>query len=535
MNDLSPFDELTHWLDQWERRRFWSEALIWLPRGMLAVLVAAAVIAALSRFRPVFHNREVALITLGMALLGFIISLLALLFRKRSLLDRARFFDSHLRLQERVSTSVEIHAGRLPTLPSLATEQLADATRVAAEVDVQQRIPLRPHWPDLAMILLAGLLLFLAITLPNSFSAVLVEQQAVAESIADQVTALQALEQHIQEESSLADADRQELLAPIESALQELNTGELAREEAVAVLSQTEAELRELSESNDAESLTRALDAAGQSLAQNLATQALSQALADGDLAQASSALNQLADRLAGLSAGESSHLAQDLAQAAAALQGVNPALAGELAEATQALQSGEVEAAQQALREAAAAMQQRAVEQAAAAQAQSAAEQLQTSREQVASAGASVNEAATAEGQSATGESSGQGQGSQGRDGGQGSAQGQGAFTEEGQGAGGPGPGGGHAESVYVPDYADLSAEAGVEIELPAECIANPEDCGALLNERPTEFSDEQSLVPYDQVFGDYRNAAIEALESDYVPLGLKGFVRDYFSLLEP
>jgi hypothetical protein len=218
------------------------------------------------------------------------------------------------------------------------------------------------------MILLAGLLLFLAITLPNSFSAVLVEQQAVAESIADQVTALQALEQHIQEESSLADADRQELLAPIESALQELNTGELAREEAVAVLSQTEAELRELSESNDAESLTRALDAAGQSLAQNLATQALSQALADGDLAQASSALNQLADRLAGLSAGESSHLAQDLAQAAAALQGVNPALAGELAEATQALQSGEVEAAQQALREAAAAMQQRAVEQAAAA-----------------------------------------------------------------------------------------------------------------------------------------------------------------------
>ena len=83
--------------------------------------------------------------------------------------------------------------------------------------------------------------------------------------------------------------------------------------------------------------------------------------------------------------------------------------------------------------------------------------------------------------------------------------------------------------------EYADLSAEPGVEIELPAECLANPENCGALVSESPTEFSDEQSLVPYDQVFGDYRNAAYEALQGDYIPLGMKIFVRDYFSSLEP
>ena len=71
--------------------------------------------------------------------------------------------------------------------------------------------------------------------------------------------------------------------------------------------------------------------------------------------------------------------------------------------------------------------------------------------------------------------------------------------------------------------------------IELPAECLANPAACGALLSETNTEFGDEQSLVPYDQVYGDYRDAAYEALADDYVPLGYREFIRDYFSSLEP
>jgi hypothetical protein len=106
---------------------------------------------------------------------------------------------------------------------------------------------------------------------------------------------------------------------------------------------------------------------------------------------------------------------------------------------------------------------------------------------------------------------------------------------SELGQGAGGPGPGGGHSETVYVPGPVDLSAEGGAEIELPAECIVAPENCGSLINESATDFGDEQSLVPYETVFGDYRDAAFEALEGDYVPLGMKSVVRDYFSLLEP
>ncbi len=43
------------------------------------------------------------------------------------------------------------------------------------------------------------------------------------------------------------------------------------------------------------------------------------------------------------------------------------------------------------------------------------------------------------------------------------------------------------------------------------------------------------QSLVPYADVFGDYRGAANRALDSGYVPLGLRDVVREYFTSLEP
>jgi hypothetical protein len=40
---------------------------------------------------------------------------------------------------------------------------------------------------------------------------------------------------------------------------------------------------------------------------------------------------------------------------------------------------------------------------------------------------------------------------------------------------------------------------------------------------------------VPYNEVFSDYSEAANRALDQDYIPLGLRDVVRDYFSSLEP
>ena len=40
---------------------------------------------------------------------------------------------------------------------------------------------------------------------------------------------------------------------------------------------------------------------------------------------------------------------------------------------------------------------------------------------------------------------------------------------------------------------------------------------------------------VPYRDVYSEYADEAGAALEGSYIPLGVKQYVRDYFSSLEP
>jgi len=43
------------------------------------------------------------------------------------------------------------------------------------------------------------------------------------------------------------------------------------------------------------------------------------------------------------------------------------------------------------------------------------------------------------------------------------------------------------------------------------------------------------QSTVPYTDVYGSYAQVAGAALDSDYIPLGYKSYIRDYFASLDP
>ena len=62
------------------------------------------------------------------------------------------------------------------------------------------------------------------------------------------------------------------------------------------------------------------------------------------------------------------------------------------------------------------------------------------------------------------------------------------------------------------------------------------PDDSNAPVREGDfSENPNGQVTVPYNQVFSDYADAANHALDSDYVPLGLRDVVRDYFTSLEP
>lgn len=547
---MDDFTRLVQLLKRWHGRSRVRDALIWLPRGVLAGLLVAVVVATVARLRPFLDNTEVGYVALGLGLAGLLISAIVFLMQRSTLTQQARFADRQFGLKERVSTAVEIHEGRLTVPDTLAEQQLADTLAAIRPVDARRELPLRLIRRDWLVLGTAVALIIAAVLLPNPQTAELLKRRAVTQAIEEQIEALEALQEEIQQNPELTEEQQEELLEPVENALQQLEAGNLSQEEAVAVLSEAEADLKELSSSLSTEDLRRRLEEAGQPLSDNAASQSLGQSLQNGDLAQAGAAAAQLADDLPTLTEEELAQLAQDLAETAAALQDVDSELSQQLAEAAQALQSGDVAAAQQALREASGTLQQRAQEGAASAQAADAAGQLNEGRQEVAQAGGEGQSGQGQQGEGQQGQSGEQGQGQgqgqgqngqgQGENSGSGDGQGQGqnsggAQTDQGVGTGGPGPGGGHAENVFVPDLVDLSGEAGVDIELPAECIANPANCGGLLSETPTEFTEQGSTVPYTQVFGDYRNAAYEALSDDHIPLGMKGYVRDYFSSLEP
>ncbi|MBA2255336.1 MAG: hypothetical protein H0W07_09505, partial [Chloroflexi bacterium] len=46
---------------------------------------------------------------------------------------------------------------------------------------------------------------------------------------------------------------------------------------------------------------------------------------------------------------------------------------------------------------------------------------------------------------------------------------------------------------------------------------------------------TNNNAIVPYSNVFQDFQDFAITSLDRSYVPLGVKDYVKDYFSSLDP
>lgn len=103
-------------------------------------------------------------------------------------------------------------------------------------------------------------------------------------------------------------------------------------------------------------------------------------------------------------------------------------------------------------------------------------------------------------------------------------------------------GPQSGEAQTDNDPDgegvgqYDPIFAPRRVGGQGENEIVLEPDSSNVPVQEG--EFNQNpsgQSLVPYNEVFSDYSDAANRALDQDYIPLGLRDVVRDYFSSLEP
>lgn len=532
----SPISDLRFYLRRWGLWLRLTESLTWGPWGAAVGLGVGLLLALASRLWPLLMARWLAGLAGLLVLVGWLVGWLAGWLRSRSLSRLARVFDCRFGLAERLTTAVEISTGRLRATAAMAQAQLTDTLDAAARVDVRAMLPLRASRRALLVFGVLAVALALSLWLPNPQEDTLLQRVAVRDVIEEQIEELEAVREEMAQVEGLTEAEREMLLQALEEAIAALRNPQLvgSPEEAIAALSEAEQSLAELQDPGAA-AVQDGLERAAEGMADSELTREIAEALASGDYQAAAQALDSFSGTKGeSLTREEELELARELAEAAASLaestfplEGGLRGVAEQLAQAAEAIERGDIAEAREAIRGAAQQMgeagarveRQEAVEGALA--------ELQEGREQIAN-GRSLSAASGAgqlPGQSGTGGPMAQGGGQQGgQPGGQQAGSGQQTQPGHSEDAGTGAP----YDEVYVPYRFD---EEGGGVDVGREGGE-----GVPVGDAPLPALESGTAsVPYREVYAEYAAQAGVALEGSYIPLGMKQYVRDYFSSLEP
>lgn len=577
-------------VQRWDRRYRLQQILKWLPRVIAPFLLLGLILALYSRFRLGVSDQTVLSLT-GVGLLAGItlLSAIVMLWR-RSILDNAQRFDRDFGLQERISTAIELLEGRIRSTDDLIEHQLEDAYHHANAIPVREHLPFKPDRREWIAVALLALSLALLLAFTGPVLAGNPSEQAQEAAIAEAEEDLKDIIEDVTADPTLTEEQRQQLLEELQSDLETLQDENITPEEAFATLSDAQARLQEEADALQQESQVQqeALSEAGSALNQGLGQPA------NANPSAASAAIDQMQQNLesAEMTQAEMDEYADALEQAAEAIEQTNPALAEALRDAAEALRQGDTAAAQEALERAQELAQEagEGAEQTAQSGEQlgEAAQQAGQAADQIAQAGqqgqpgqsgqpGSPQSGQTGQ-QGQSGQTGEQGNGSQGQQGGQSgqgnqtspngnpannagqNSSGQGAGqsgSQSGAGASGAGDGEGDPrgdtrgggerdpnetsgnnnpdgtgereyEEIYAPEF--IGGDGSTDIQL------NADPSGAPLQEGNfSENPSGTSVIPYNEVFGEYADSANRALDQDYIPLGMRDVIRDYFSSLDP
>ncbi len=580
-----PRATLTTLLQRWERRQRWQRTWMGLPRSLLPGLALGLALLLWSRLR--FGTPAEGFLP-AMALLagsGLMLLLARIWLPPRPTLALARKFEQDFGLSERLSTALELMEGRIHSSAELTPLQIADAGNRARDVDVTRQMPLRSDrraWATLALLLLAiGLVTRLpAPSVPTD------EQEVAQEAAIDEAAAaVERISEEVASDTALPAELRQQLQRELERSQALLGQEALSPEEAFAALSESAEQFEQqalaLEESirQQMQALANAQQAGGEQL-----EAALRQLENAGSLPPGDDVAGRLEQAAASLEA-SNPELAQAIREALQALrdsQMMNASNAAGLARqmlAQQQRQLARGQESQQRLRAASDQLRDSASQIAQRSQAQPLVSQ-ERMQEQAGSgaqpqagdmamqgqpqesdagqrgenpeagslpgsntqAGEGEDAQAGSQGGQPGGQQTGQGQNTSEQDrpglGGQaGDAPGGAGMEESFAGVQGAPPGQGNnpdglGQREFAPVYAPrrIGTSQGPELYLEND----PGDSPLMEGDFAPNPSGE-ALVPWNEIYGDYLDAASRALESDYIPLGLRDVVHDYFSALEP
>lgn len=476
------------------RHKLMAERFLkWFIYGETAAGILCLAVVVLSKFWT-----EIPVLPLCgvFVLLGLLIALMAAFFlRKVTEKETAETADA-LGGAERMITTMELLGkGTQNPVEEMA---VADGFAKAKETDFAKLY--RMHLPVKVLRVLA---LVVVLTIGAGFMPVRRDKDAEVYANAQ----LERIEQVKAEETPVLSKEEKKVFLEAAKALEkDLKTAKTkkAAEEAVREAQQNMKQLEKESVSKDLKELA-------ETLKQEENTAALSEALEQGDEASISQAMEQLLQKMAAMDKGQAASLAQQLAEAAENISDE------ELQEALKALEEALENGADPS--EASEALKNALLSQA---QVNSA---LRSSLQKL---NRNVGQKSLAKKVEGEGESTGgEGQGAEGE--GTGGQTGSGGSGTAGVGNGGQGRGFGHTE----PEKIYTRSAAGKD-GYDAQLKGTDSDEGQTTITEHRTMGQAGTSVPYDTVYGQYRNEAMETLENSSVPYGMRELVSDYFATLE-
>ncbi|MEJ2485062.1 MAG: hypothetical protein P8Y68_04945 [Anaerolineales bacterium] len=478
----------------------------------------------------------------------WIFSIVINIFRiPKSSLSIAWRVDQELNLKERFSSSIEFSGypqSPNPTFDIFIPQQKEETLQTLKSAPKNSAFRLKLYPKHLIATTIISVIVIILTVLPNPMTDIIKQQEAIAAAAEAQAEKIDELREEILQGDLLSEEEKEDLINQLESLAAKLrdNQGDLA--EAMADLSKVEAEL--LKQLNPQLNFKQAaLNSMSQQLS-NLAKENQNDDALNSDFQKN---IEDILSQLSEMDEANLENLSQSLQKMAAlAAQAGEPNLAETLSSLSQSVLSQDSEASQENGEKVAAALNQFENKISNQENIEKILSQLQKSRLALSQSSSASN----------SGQPSSQGnQNGQNDDPGQGQNPGSGQNPSQGNpGAGGgtkantlPGfTGSGQANDPNGQGQGSLIGDLEDQIYVPWDRLQGDNDPLSISGQdtgqgqmdvkeqnSPLPGINSFSLIPYTKVYRSYLNTAYDTIENSYIPVGLKEYIMEYFSSLEP
>ena len=503
--------------------------------GAVVALVCSILAAILSRFIPIYAvYSKAALGVLGASLIAIVYGA----FKTPKNRQVALKVDK-LGLQERTLTAVDL----IGEQSTFATLEKQDALKHLKAINFKKAMPIRPNRKYLLLCALLITTLTASAFLPNPMAEKARELNQLKQEIAKQQKKVTEVEKKIANNAKLTDEQKKEAALKLAELKKELKAAQ-NKKDIDKALQKSQKKLVYLSDkyTDSKENLEKLIN----TLAQNKSTKQLADMLKNSSEQQLKENLKQFAEQLKKMDKEQLKQISKELTDLANQIKN-NPELKQALGELVQKLASGEMGDVSDALEQLADSMSELMSDKGFKEALEDLAKQL----------GEMQDGKKPGEGTPSSGSKDGGGQQTPGGGSkpgaGQGQGQGQGQGEGQGQGGGaGSGTDMGQENPTPITPGSGIQKKDGSTMKtgeyekiFTSKTLGGDGEQTNLTGQKNDSGSTDQittdksqsirgNSVPYDQVMGEYKQQALDSINSSDIPSGMRDLIKDYFSSLE-